>query len=142
MNGEVDLQRLLARMSPELGPERWVMITDAAGLAVELEQEALGVFREKEGTTLLLNAARAEMAGLATEPCWRLITLSVHSDLQAVGFLAALLPELARAGISINVFSAHFHDHLLVLETQAEEALHILRVLQQRACEATSENSL
>jgi hypothetical protein len=49
--------------------------------------------------------------------------------LEAVGFLAAVLPALAREGISTNVVSAFYHDHLFVPAAQAQHALSILQSL-------------
>ena len=62
------------------------------------------------------------------------ITLTVHSDLHAVGLLAAIATRLAAHGISLNVVSAYFHDHLFVPVERAQEALEVLRefVSEQR----------
>jgi uncharacterized protein len=57
----------------------------------------------------------------------RLITLTVHSSLDAVGFLAAITVRLAEAGISVNAVSAFYHDHLFVPDHRADQALSILR---------------
>jgi hypothetical protein len=58
-------------------------------------------------------------------PC-RMVTLTVHSALAAVGFLAATTTHLAAAGISVNAVSAFFHDYLFVPAERAEEAVEIL----------------
>ena len=55
--------------------------------------------------------------------------LEIHSSLEAVGFLAAILPPLAAAGIGVNPVSAFHHDHLFVPEQRAAEALAILEAL-------------
>ena len=55
-----------------------------------------------------------------------MVTLTVHSALDAVGFLAAITTRLAAAGISVNAVSAFFHDHLFVPAERAEEAVEIL----------------
>jgi hypothetical protein len=49
--------------------------------------------------------------------------LTVHSSLEAVGFLAAITARLAETGISVNVVSAFYHDHLFVPHDRADEAL-------------------
>ena len=46
-------------------------------------------------------------------PC-HMITVMVHSALDAVGFLATITTRLAAAGIGVNLVSAFFHDHLFV----------------------------
>jgi hypothetical protein len=63
-------------------------------------------------------------------------TLSVHSDLEAVGFTAAFSSALGRAGIGCNVVAGAFHDHIFVPEQQAQQALAVLRALQQDALRA------
>ncbi len=61
----------------------------------------------------------------------RSISLTVHSDLEAVGLTAAFAKALADRGLSCNVFAGAYHDHLLVPVHQAEEALLALEQLQQ-----------
>jgi hypothetical protein len=56
-----------------------------------------------------------------------LITLTVHSSLDGVGFLAAVTARLADAGIAVNAVSAFYHDHLFVPESRAEQALRLLQ---------------
>ena len=55
-----------------------------------------------------------------------MVTLTVHSALDAVGFLAAVTARLAAAGISVNAVFAFFHDHLFVPAGQAEETVETL----------------
>ena len=62
-----------------------------------------------------------------------MITLTVHSSLEAIGFLAAITGRLAEAGISVNAVSAFYHDHLFVPEHRAEEALHHLQNVSKQA---------
>ncbi|MEO0360582.1 MAG: ACT domain-containing protein [Pseudomonadota bacterium] len=130
MSGERDLARLLASMAPELGEETWVFATvppDAPAPA------ALMRYEEAEGTTLILTLAAAEAAGLAhVFPCRR-ITLNVHSALDAVGFLAAIVPALAAAGMGVNSVAGFHHDHLFVPEERAADAMAILRGLSAEA---------
>ena len=63
----------------------------------------------------------------------RMITLTVHSSLDAVGLLAAVTQVLAQADISVNVVSAFYHDHLFISEHRAVEALQILSALSEQA---------
>jgi hypothetical protein len=58
-----------------------------------------------------------------------MITLNVHSSLDAVGFLAAITTRLAAAGMGVNPISAFFHDHLFVPAERADEAMAILKTL-------------
>jgi uncharacterized protein len=95
--------------------------------------EPIATFRESEGVTLIVKEQRATEAGLPVlfRAAW--ITLTVHSDLQAVGLTAAVATALAEAGISCNVVAAAFHDHIFVPVTSANDALTVLHQLQRRS---------
>ncbi|MCC6206298.1 MAG: ACT domain-containing protein [Hyphomicrobiales bacterium] len=127
MSGETDLQRLLSAMQPVLATGTYVFATLSPGKAMPAHAEPLMTFREAEGTTLILTAAAAEAAALPSIFHCRMITLTVHSSLDAVGFMAAITQRLAAAGIGVNPVSAFHHDHLFVPEARAEEAMTILR---------------
>ena len=60
-----------------------------------------------------------------------MITLTVHSALDAVGFLAAITARLAEAGISVNAVSAFHHDHLFVPVDRADEAMALLQNMSE-----------
>jgi hypothetical protein len=62
-----------------------------------------------------------------------MITLTVHSSLAAVGMLAAITQALAAEGISTNVVSAYFHDHLFVACDRVEATLSCLAQLATSA---------
>ncbi|HCH64870.1 MAG TPA: acetyltransferase, partial [Deltaproteobacteria bacterium] len=59
------------------------------------------------------------------------ITLTVHSDLQAVGLTAAVASALTAVGVSCNVVAGAHHDHLFVPEGMADRAMAALRDLQE-----------
>ena len=129
MSGEHDLKVLLRSMEPVLHEPIYVFAPVPRTNVLPLELRPVMVFREAEGTTLILEREQAEAAGLAgTFPC-RMITLNVHSALDAVGFLAAITARLAREGIGANAVSAFYHDHLFVPCDQAEDALRALHDL-------------
>lgn len=124
--GERDLERLLTDMAPVLDPVPYVYATLAAGVPPPSGVAPIMTFHEAEGLTLVLPRADAEAAGLAhTFPCRR-ITLTVHSALEAVGFLAVVTTRLAAAGISTNAVAAYHHDHLFVPAADAERAMRVL----------------
>lgn len=77
--------------------------------------------------------AQAASAGLQVLFLAAWITLTVHSDLQAVGLTAAFASALGQAGISCNVVAGAFHDHIFVPVEQAQQALAALKTLQQSA---------
>ena len=126
---ETDLTVLLASMSPELMPGIYVFATLSAGALVPAGLDPVMSFKEREGCTLIALEQRARAAGLAAQFRCRMITLNIHSSLAAVGFLAALLPMLAAAGMGVNPVSAFHHDHLFVPAERAEEAVVLLEHL-------------
>ncbi len=127
MKGERDLTALLRHMKPELRPGTFVFCTIAANEGVPAAFNPLLMFREQEGTTLVMPREEAEAAGLRYAFPARLITLTVRSALDAVGFLAAITARLAEAGISVNAVSAFHHDHLFVPADRADEAMMLLQ---------------
>ncbi|TPI12644.1 ACT domain-containing protein [Mesorhizobium sp. B4-1-1] len=129
MTGETDLQKLLASMTPQLLTDVYVFATLAPGTPVPARLDPIMQFREREGLTLITTEDEAKAAGLAGTFRCRMITLDIHSSLEAVGFLAAITRRLAAAGMGVNPVSAFYHDHLFVPVERAEEALAILQRL-------------
>ena len=89
--------------------------------------------QEREGTTLVIEEEAARRNGLAVvfRAAW--ITLTVHSDLQAVGLTAAFATALGQARISCNVVAGVFHDHIFVPIEAAQAAMAALWTLQRSA---------
>ncbi|MDA9435295.1 ACT domain-containing protein [Bradyrhizobium sp. CCBAU 51627] len=131
MPGERDLNALLKHMKPELRPGIFVFCAIPTDKPVTTALNPLLTFREQEGTTLVILREEAEAAGLPYAFPSRLITLTVHSALDAVGFLAAITARLAEAGISVNAVSAFHHDHLFVPAERADEAMVVLRKMSE-----------
>lgn len=133
MATERDLAALLRHMKPELQPGTFVFCTIAPNERIPAALDPLLTFREQEGTTLVILREEAEAAGLPYAFPSRLIALTVHSALDAVGFLAAITARLAAAGISVNAVSAFHHDHLFVPADRADEAMALLRKISARS---------
>ncbi|MGB0684413.1 MAG: ACT domain-containing protein [Magnetovibrionaceae bacterium] len=129
---EDDLTKLISEMSPTVRAETFVFATLPVGVPLP-ECEVLMTFREAEGVTLIVEQSAALSARLAHDfPC-RMITLNVHSALDAVGFLAAVTNRLAGLGMGVNPVSGYFHDHLFIPEDRAEEALAELKRMAAEA---------
>lgn len=134
-NSISDLAVLLRSMEPTLRPGACVYCMVPFGTDISA-LSPLATVAESEGLTLVLSEEQAVAAGLSVlfRAAW--ITLTVHSDLQAVGLTAAFAGALSRAGISCNVIAGAFHDHILVPIEQAQQALAALKALQQGAATA------
>ena len=132
MSGEADLGALLRNMTAELVPGVFVFVT-LPDRAVPPSLTPRMIFQEAEGTTLIVLQSEAEAARLEYEfPC-RMITLNVHSALEAVGFLAVIATALAGEGMGVNPVAGFYHDHLFVPQDRADDAL---RILARMAAEA------
>jgi len=111
-------------MTPTLRPETYVFWTLPPGETLRAGIVPFATVREDEGLTCVVeHEVTIESEGADT---YRAITLRVHSSLKAVGFIAVVTRELARAGIAANVNSGYHHDHLLVPAEYAESAITIL----------------
>ena len=125
-----DLETLLAGMQPHLDDGRYVFVTVPAG--VELDpQRIVASIREKEGLSVILPEETAQQLGLSAGFVAAWITLTVYSDLEAVGLTAAVSTALAQAGISCNVVAGTQHDHLFVPFDRAREAMAVLHALSR-----------
>ena len=133
MPGELDLGKLLRTMEPVLHGEEFVFCSLAEDELAGVGARAVGMFREPEGITLILRRADAERAGIAFTFLCRMITLRVHSSLEAVGFLAAVAAALAKYRIAVNAVSGYHHDHLFVPVGHEERAMQALRELEGEA---------
>ena len=133
MTGEKNLAKLLASMKPVLRSGEFVFITVEPDKSGALAEPGIGRFLEEEGLTVILPRLAADQAHCRYELPFRMITLTVHSSLAAVGFLAAITARLAQAQISVNPVSAYYHDHLFVPADKAEAALQILTSIAAEA---------
>ena len=116
MHGERNLDTLLKTMQPQLADGKWVFRTST-----------ILMFREAEGMTIISPASTTEV-GL---PTWAMVTLSIHSDLEAVGFLAAITTALAAMDIPGNSVSAYYHDHIFVPYERRGDAMECLRCMMR-----------
>lgn len=127
MSGMTDLQQLLKSMAPELIEGEFVFCTVEGDLSQYLDLSPISTFQEQEGLTLVLSRDKADQVGLDYDATFRMITLTVHSSLDAVGLTAAIASKLAEQGISANVIAAYYHDHVFVQSAKAIEALEALQ---------------
>ena len=118
MSGERDLTKLLAGLDVIQHDGVWEFVTgtqeDVPGSVMK--------FKEREGWTHIVPAHRS--AGEDKRFVW--LELAVHSDLNAVGFLAIISNALADVGVPCNVIAAFYHDHVFVPEEKAETAIKAL----------------
>jgi hypothetical protein len=132
------LSELLRNMEPRLSDGKFFMASVRKSQTMALAsyfEYVLCMYREKEGVTIVFSDEIGdEIAKLTGAPLvgpLALITLDVYSDLMAVGFIHSVTGALAKERISVNVFSAYHHDHLLVPYERKDDAMKVLKELQR-----------
>lgn len=127
MQGESDLGQLLRLMRPELSPEPYGIVSTPDALPADVA--AFASIAEAEGTTLVAPQSGLRRAGMPVGPDWARISLTVHSDLAAVGLTAAIATALAAQSISANVIAGFYHDHVFVAWDRRHDAMAALAAL-------------
>ena len=131
-NPITNLNLLLASMEPTLNAGIYYFAT------LKPEQDALiATIREEEGLSVVVTEETAQNYKLAVQFKAAWITLTVHSDLAAVGLTAVFAKVLGEANISCNVVAGNCHGHIFVPYEKADIEMITLHALQQ----ASSENS-
>ena len=95
MTGETDLARLLAGMAPDLRGRDWGY---AVAGAVPAGVTPFATVAEDEGRTVIAPQDALALAGIDPGPPWARISLTIHSDLAAVGLTAAFARALGGYG--------------------------------------------
>ena len=131
MSGIKNLNALLNNMTPILNKGHFVFASVKNPKTINLE-DALGIFREKEGTTIILEQCKADELNLKYDFIASWITLSVHSSLDAVGLTASFSNALANESISCNVVAGFYHDHIFVNHKHAQKAMLVLQNISRK----------
>lgn len=90
----------------------------------------IGTLGEKEGLTLIITTNDALSNGIRFDTVYKLISLTVHSSLNAVGLTVAIATKLASKNISANVVAAYYRDHIFVQKEKAGQAMEAIKELQ------------
>ncbi|MGL6340646.1 MAG: ACT domain-containing protein, partial [Waterburya sp.] len=90
MSGETNLSTLLQSMQPILCKGEYVFCSISHQDSNYSNFNPVCLFKEDEGLTLILDREQADATAMSYTSVFCLITLSVHSSLEAVGFLAVI----------------------------------------------------
>jgi hypothetical protein len=131
MNGEKDLDTLLKTMKSKLNMGDYVFCTVETRLIASLPTttyfaDIILMFKEEEGTTIVLKKEIADSLKLEYSFVAAWITLTVHSSLEAVGLTAAFSKALADEGIGCNVVAGYYNDHLFVDKGNANKTMDVI----------------
>lgn len=129
MSGETDLSVLIRSMEPVLSINRYGYVSVPKGQTVPAGCSPFAVICEDEGLTLVAPFDELAALGHPSDAEWARISLTVHSELSAVGLTAAFARALGDAGISANVIAGYYHDHIFVPWGKREAAVAALRAL-------------
>ncbi len=130
-----NLSILLKSLAPSCDGEKYHFATVEQSAIFQLTgymQYIDGVFREgvDEGITIVFyEALRSTIEKTTNRPIigpFAKITLTVHSDLNAVGLTVAVSAALAKEKISTNVVAAYYHDHVFVPYERRQDAMKAL----------------
>ena len=128
MTGEQDLTILRRQMSPRLHDGTYVYCC-FADFKLPPGLQPMCTVLELEGLTAVVEKSAALERGAPFVFESRLITLTIHSSLEAIGFTALVAGRLAEEGIACNAMAGYHHDHLLVPAARADDAMRVLREL-------------
>jgi len=127
-----DLATLLSALRPVLQPGRHAFVALPADATFDMSL-AIASIREPEGLSVIVPERVADELGLPVAFTAAWITLTVYSELSAIGLTAAFSTALAQAGVGCNVVAGTRHDHVFVPCGQARRAMEVLAALQQSA---------
>lgn len=131
MSGEKNLAILIKEMKPYVNEGQYVFVS-VKDSSIVSNKDIIGLFRETEGVTLILDRSIADKRNLSYTFIASWITLKVHSALDAVGLTAAFSTELAAHNISCNVMAGFYHDHIFVAKEDEAKTIKVLTNLSER----------
>jgi uncharacterized protein len=136
-----DLTQIIASLDPVLNPGTYAFVS-VPNSEILASISAVATIRESEGLSAVIAESDAAALHLPVllRAAW--ITLTVNSDLQAVGLTAAFASALGKAGISCNVVAGAWHDHIFVPVDQAALSLSVLKQMQTESARVRQNHSI
>ena len=128
MDREKKEQTILKKLNPKLNDGEYVFCSVNNIEDID-SNKIIGSFKEKEGVSIILSKKEAINLKLSYSFIAAWITLRVYSSLEDVGLTANFSNALSNNGISCNVISGYYHDHVFVNINDKDKAMNILKNL-------------
>ena len=128
MDREKKEQTIFKKLNPKLNDGEYVFCSINNIDKIE-SNKIIGSFKEKEGVSIILSKKEAINLKLSYSFIAAWITLRVYSSLEDVGLTANFSNALNNNGISCNVISGYYHDHVFVNINDKDKAMNILKNL-------------
>lgn len=123
-------------LEPKAAEEKYYFATveeDDLRALTEILDSIVCVFREEEALTVVFSEdVKADIEESSEEDIqgpFAMITMTVQTDLNAIGILAKITAELAKEKIAVNAFSAYHHDHIFVPYDKKDAAVALIKPL-------------
>ena len=125
---------MISGMTPTARSGIYVFIsTENPTLVASLTSQAISIFEEDEGMSMLIPIDLAKKSGFSVDQPMSCITLKVYSSLEGVGLTAAVSTALGEVSIPCNMVAAFHHDHVFVPSEMCDRAMEVLTSLQKQA---------
>ena len=122
------INEIIKNLNPKLNKGEYVFCS-VNNLDQINSKKIIGTFLEKKGLSIIIEKKEAINLGLSYSFIASWITLKVNSSLDSVGLTATFSNALAKNGISCNVISGYYHDHIFVNINDKNKAMNILKNL-------------
>jgi hypothetical protein len=129
MSGSTDLKQTLKSLKVSCDDIQYsfTSIKDESKVSRE---KVLATFHENGQLAVIAPKDYLDELGIENEGPYAKLTIEVHTSLELVGLSAVMATKLADNGISANVVSAFYHDHVFVQYQFREKAIRLLESLK------------
>lgn len=119
----------MAEVQPRLRQAEYLFCRFPVGKRLPEAVLALATFEDADGTTAIVERARAERAGIEGAGPYAMLTLEGEGAGANPALVAGIVHELGEHGIPASAVAAYQRDHLFVPAARGEDALAVVEAL-------------